>query len=328
MDEEPVGGRAGLAHVAHLGEHRAVDGRVEVGVGEDQERRVAAELHRDPEQLVGGLLDQLLPTGVEPVKVSLRSRGSPMSGSITSPVCEVEITLSTPGGTPTSSSRSARASMVSGVWLAGLTTIVQPAAIAGPILRVPIASGKFHGVIISVGPTGCFIVISRVVAVGRRGPAARDAHDLLGEPPEELGAVGHLALRLRRAACPSPGSSASRSSSARSVTSSKAERRISARSRGARAGPVGLRGHRGVQRGLAVRGVAEATAVSVFPVAGSSTSMVEPSAESRHSPPMNRPVGTFSRRLVLVHVSNLGCGVAECLRGSVRTRRRRRTSAC
>jgi hypothetical protein len=37
---------------------------------------------------------------------------------------------------------------------------------AGPILRVPIASGKFHGVIISVGPTGCFIVISLVLPSG------------------------------------------------------------------------------------------------------------------------------------------------------------------
>ena len=37
--------------------------------------------------------------------------------------------------------------MVSGVSSAGLTMIVQPAASAGPILRVPIASGKFHGVI-------------------------------------------------------------------------------------------------------------------------------------------------------------------------------------
>ena len=37
--------------------------------------------------------------------------------------------------------------MVSGVSWAGLTIIVQPAATAGPILRVPIASGKFHGVI-------------------------------------------------------------------------------------------------------------------------------------------------------------------------------------
>ena len=56
--------------------------------------------------------------------------------------------------------------MVSGVCVAGLTTIVQPAAIAGPILRVPMASGKFHGVIIRTGPTGCFIVISRVAPLG------------------------------------------------------------------------------------------------------------------------------------------------------------------
>ena len=31
---------------------------------------------------------------------------------------------------------------------------MQPAAIAGPILRVPMASGKFHGVISTQGPTG------------------------------------------------------------------------------------------------------------------------------------------------------------------------------
>ena len=56
---------------------------------------------------------------------------------------------------------SASASIDSGVSLAGLTTIVQPAATAGPILRVPIASGKFQGVIIRQGPTGCFIVSTR-----------------------------------------------------------------------------------------------------------------------------------------------------------------------
>jgi hypothetical protein len=63
-------------------------------------------------------------------------------------------------------STSVSRSIVSGVWAAGLTTIVHPAAIAGPILRVPIASGKFHGVIISVGPTGCFIVMRRVAPLG------------------------------------------------------------------------------------------------------------------------------------------------------------------
>ena len=43
---------------------------------------------------------------------------------------------------------------MSGVALAGLTTLVQPAAIAGPSLRVIIAAGKFHGVIAATTPTG------------------------------------------------------------------------------------------------------------------------------------------------------------------------------
>ena len=44
---------------------------------------------------------------------------------------------------------------MSGVALAGLTMLVQPAAIAGPSLRVIIAAGKFQGVIAAVTPTGC-----------------------------------------------------------------------------------------------------------------------------------------------------------------------------
>ena len=71
------------------------------------------------------------------------------------------MTLSTPPGSPASSRIWASASIDSGVCLAGLTTIVQPAAIAGPILRVPIASGKFHGVMNTHGPTGCCIVSTR-----------------------------------------------------------------------------------------------------------------------------------------------------------------------
>ena len=75
-------------------------------------------------------------------------------------------TLSTPSGRPASCMTWASSSMVSGVSCAGLTTIVQPAATAGPILRVPMASGKFHGVIIRVGPTGCFMVSSREAPLG------------------------------------------------------------------------------------------------------------------------------------------------------------------
>ena len=67
---------------------------------------------------------------------------------------EVVTTFSTPSGRPASVRICASASVDSGVWSAGLSTMVQPAAMAGPILRVPIASGKFHGVISRQGPTG------------------------------------------------------------------------------------------------------------------------------------------------------------------------------
>ena len=58
LDVEAVGRGARLAAVAHLGDHRAVERGVEVGVGEDEERRVAAELHRAVDDLVGRLLEQ------------------------------------------------------------------------------------------------------------------------------------------------------------------------------------------------------------------------------------------------------------------------------
>ncbi len=96
----------------------------------------------------------LRPTSVEPVNESLRARGSSISGPIVSPDEEAVITLSTPAGRPDSSRMPASASIDRGVCCAGFITIVQPAATAGPILRVPIAIGKFHGVIIRLGPIG------------------------------------------------------------------------------------------------------------------------------------------------------------------------------
>ena len=92
-------------------------------------------------------LTSALPTPVEPVNVSLRSRPSSISAVVTSRGLLVGSTESTPLGRPASSISLASISIVSGVSCAGLTIIVQPAATAGPILRVPIASGKFHGVI-------------------------------------------------------------------------------------------------------------------------------------------------------------------------------------
>src|SRR5215472_5228658 len=70
------------------------------------------------------------------------------------------MTLTTPAGTPASSRIGISANIVNGVSDAGLSTTVQPAASAGPILRVAIAAGKFHGVISTLTPTGwCWTMI-------------------------------------------------------------------------------------------------------------------------------------------------------------------------
>ncbi len=72
----------------------------------------------------------------------------------TSPERRDGSTFTTPGGTPASCNSLPRARAVSGVSDAGLRIIVHPAARAGPILRVAIAAGKFHGVIRRDTPTG------------------------------------------------------------------------------------------------------------------------------------------------------------------------------
>ncbi len=81
------------------------------------------------------------PTAVEPVKVSLRTRGSLVN---TSPIgfgsCAVT-RLITPGGTPASTKMSNTALAHSGVASAGFSTRVHPAARAGPIFRVSIEIG-------------------------------------------------------------------------------------------------------------------------------------------------------------------------------------------
>lgn len=59
---------------------------------------------------------------------------------------DVVTILMTPFGTPARSANSARASAENGVSVAGLITVVHPAARAAPSLRVIIAEGKFHGV--------------------------------------------------------------------------------------------------------------------------------------------------------------------------------------
>ena len=101
-----------------------------------------------------------LPTSVEPVKVILRTVGLLVISPPISDDAPVT-TLNTPAGSPARSASSASASAEYGVCDAGLETTVQPAASAGPTLRVIIAEGKFHGVIEATTPTGSLMTTMR-----------------------------------------------------------------------------------------------------------------------------------------------------------------------
>src|SRR3954464_72594 len=105
------------------------------------------------------------PVSVEPVKESLRTVGlahHSLPMALESPVRM----LITPLGIPARSASSASASAENGVCPAGLMTTLQPAASAGPALRVIIALGKFHGVISAHTPIGCFMTTMRLSAHG------------------------------------------------------------------------------------------------------------------------------------------------------------------
>src|ERR671912_690688 len=94
------------------------------------------------------------PTSGEPVNVIIATSRCITSGSPTAAPPPVT-TLSHPGGRPHSSINSvARAMADSGVWLAGLSTTGQPAAIAGPTLWLTRVSGKLNGLMAPTTPTG------------------------------------------------------------------------------------------------------------------------------------------------------------------------------
>ena len=84
----------------------------------------------------------------------------------------------------------------SGVSLAGLQTKAQPAASAGPALRVIMALGKFHGVMAATTPTGCLMTTMRPLGQGDGNGFAIDALGFLGEEFDEGGAIGDFAARF------------------------------------------------------------------------------------------------------------------------------------
>ena len=106
------------------------------------------------------------PTSVEPVKAIL---STPACATSAAPVSPSPVTmLTTPAGSPASRQISAKASAVSGVYSAGFSTTVLPAASAGAIFQASISSGKFHGMIWPQTPTG---TIAGELALDQLGPA-------------------------------------------------------------------------------------------------------------------------------------------------------------
>ena len=100
------------------------------------------------------LARRIRPTSVLPVKLTCRTVRLSKNASVMPGASSPVTTLRTPAGKPASTESSAMASAESGVCSAGFTTCVQPAASAGPILRVTMATGKFHGVIAAATPQG------------------------------------------------------------------------------------------------------------------------------------------------------------------------------
>jgi hypothetical protein len=77
VDVDAVGGGAGLAEIAHLGQHRAFDGGVHVGILQNTSTGAL------PPSSIAGFstwsaadFSSLRPTPVEPVKLTTRTRGS------------------------------------------------------------------------------------------------------------------------------------------------------------------------------------------------------------------------------------------------------------
>ena len=84
------------------------------------------------------------PTSVEPVNATLSTSGCCAISSPALPPGPV-IRLTTPGGRSASSTAFTISIALSDVKLAGFSTTVLPAAIAGPIFQPAMRNGKFHG---------------------------------------------------------------------------------------------------------------------------------------------------------------------------------------
>ena len=152
LHDEACTGEAYLARIVVL-EGGLPRRRLEIGVGEDEKRSLS------PNSAVKGTMLRAAATPMwravsgEPVKeMRLTRRSDTRAAPTSSPIPWTK--LNTPGGSPASSTRSARTEAESGAHSAGLRITVLPAARAGASFQVERIQGAFQGVMITAGPAG------------------------------------------------------------------------------------------------------------------------------------------------------------------------------
>ena len=92
------------------------------------------------------------PVRADPVTETICTSGS---RTMASPISAPPVTMfKTPDGSPASAASSARRRVDRGVFGAGFSTMVLPAARAGPIFQIAMTKGKFQGAMLPTTPIG------------------------------------------------------------------------------------------------------------------------------------------------------------------------------
>ena len=152
VDDHAAGRRAPLSGRAEPAPQAAFDRQLEIRVVHHHDAVLAAHLEMNLLEVRRGvLIDEPADRGRSRERhdrhVLMRGERSPMAGP---PVTM----LTTPGGTPASSSTRTKFTAESGVSSDGLNTTVLPQTSAGMIFHDGIAIGKFQGVMIEHTPIG------------------------------------------------------------------------------------------------------------------------------------------------------------------------------
>ena len=142
-----------MAVVAELADDRGLGHDFRIGVGENDERSMAAKFQAQALHLVGGTAHQLLADFCGAGEADLAD-DRVLRNSAAISLAEPMTRLATPLRQPGIDQAIEHVDERQGVWLAGLQTIVQPTARAGAILRACSVMGKFHGPIAPTTPTG------------------------------------------------------------------------------------------------------------------------------------------------------------------------------